>query len=400
MSDRNPMKDAVAIVGVGATPYARDLGRTPIDLGLEAATKAIEDAGIGKAEIDGICGGGWRTEFTRDANFLALQEGLGIESCAWQTQARLGSGVLHAAHALFSGACDVALVVQAYQLDSRMSQSAGKDPYRVRASEWGKGRGSMGTTGERWFHNAENTSAWANRYMHEYDVPRDVFGMIAVNNRSNASRNDEAVLRTPITMEDYLTARPVRAPLGRLDFDFRVDCAEAMVLTTSAKAKTLPSIPVFIHAATFGQSAHGCERYENGRSWTELSPWIAMPLLWRKSDIHVNDLDICFPYDGASPVAVNHVEAAGFCDAGGAWAFFQEAWDADDQRLKLNGKTFVTTNGGSMSHGESGGMNSFRESVTQLRGKAGERQVAHAQTALVTMGSFYHDTVGVVLRSD
>src|SRR5258705_8781053 len=105
MTPRNPVKDKIAIVGIGATDYARDMKRTPLALGLEAARKAIVDAGLDKTDIDGICGtgGGMGT-----ANFLAVQEGLGIPSVTWCKNAGLGAPLVHAMHAIFAGACDVA----------------------------------------------------------------------------------------------------------------------------------------------------------------------------------------------------------------------------------------------------------------------------------------------------
>jgi hypothetical protein len=70
---RNPLKGKLAVVGVGSTPYGRDLQRTALSLGLEAALKAIEDAGIDRQEIDGLCGSGMDTLAMGGAGFLSLQ---------------------------------------------------------------------------------------------------------------------------------------------------------------------------------------------------------------------------------------------------------------------------------------------------------------------------------------
>src|SRR5438094_740584 len=105
---RNPLKDAVAIVGVGSTPYGRDLRRTELSLALEAATKAIQDAGIDKQEIDGICGSGMDPLSVGGAGFLTLQGALGIENTTWMKNGWLGSCLVFAAEAVFSGLCDTA----------------------------------------------------------------------------------------------------------------------------------------------------------------------------------------------------------------------------------------------------------------------------------------------------
>jgi acetyl-CoA acetyltransferase len=387
------MRDQVAVVGVGTTAYGRNLNRTPLSLGLEAAMKAIEDAGLDKQDIDGICGGGLRPAFNRDANYLALQEALGIHETNWVLQSWLGACFVLAAEAVVSGTCDVALVVQAYQRDGGMSSSARNDAIRARATTFGAHRGF----GEYIWH-AESYAAWAGRYMYDYGAPREVFGMLAVNNRTNAVANENAALRTPITMDDYLGARMIREPLGMLDFDYPVDCGEAVILTTPERAKDLRRKPVYVNAATFGQPERGAERYENG-NWTEVAPWIAMRKLWSKSDYKVSDMDLFYPYDGFSPIAINFTEAAGFCGPGEAWPCFQQSWDDKEKRLKLNGKTLMHTGGGSMSHGRVGGFNYYTEAVRQLRGEADGRQVAGAKTALFGIGSFYHDSVAVVLHT-
>ena len=306
---------------------------------------------------------------------------------------------MHAAHAIFAGACDVALLVQAFNRSAGWSSSAQQDVLRVRATEFTGGAHGYGGFAQRWIHQGEPYGAWGGRYLHEFGAPREVFGLVAINNRTNAVSNEAAVLRTPITMDDYLDARPIYPPLGLLDCDLPVDCAEAIVVTTTERARDLPHPPVLVHAATFGQSEHGLEYYENGRSWREVAPWIAMRELWRKSELTLDDVDLFFPYDGFTPLAVCFTEAAGFCGAGEAWDLFRSSWVEDEQRLRLNGRTLVSTNGGSLSHGRAGGFNYLTEAVRQLRGEAGARQAPEAKTALVGIGSFYHDPTATLLRS-
>jgi acetyl-CoA acetyltransferase len=402
MSTRNPMKDQVAIVGLGASPYGRDLHRTASSLALEASVKAIRDAGLSKEDIDGLCGYGFGFG-SFPGGFMDVHEGLGIgPRLTWVTNSWLGAGLLETAHAVYSGACDVALVVMTYLRDTRSSVSARNDPYRVRTARTG-GRGwleggSRGTPGA-----ALGTGVyaqWGARYMHEFGAPREVFGMIAVNNRTNAVRNPNALLREPITMDDYLGARVIREPLGLLDMDVPVDASEALIVTTAERARDMVDHPVYVHAATYGEAGYGVHSYDNGRSWTETAPWVAMRSVWPKSDVTSDDLDLFFPYDGFTPNAIAFTEAAGFCGPGEAYDFLQSNWDKEENRLRLNGKTYVSSNGGSCSHGRMGGFNYYGEAAAQLRGSAGERQIRGARTALIGIGSFYHDPTAVVLRAD
>jgi acetyl-CoA acetyltransferase len=292
-------------------------------------------------------------------------------------------------------------VVHAEIRSPTLSASAQSEPLRVRAMEFQSGaERPFGDYAQGWIHSGEPYAALAGRYLHEFGVPREVLGLVAINNRTNAALNENAVLRTPITMDDYLGARMVRDPFGMLDMDLPVDCGEAMVITTAERAEALPRKPVYIHAASFGEADQGTEYYENVGDYGKTSPWIAMAALWAKSDLSLEDIDIFFPYDGYTINSIFFTEAAGYCRAGEAWDFFRQNWDKARNRLMVNGKTLFMTNGGSLSHGRSGGFNYYTESVRQLRGEAGARQLPGCQATLIASGSIYHDPSIAVLRTD
>jgi hypothetical protein len=150
---------------------------------------------------------------------------------------------------------------------------------------------------------------------------------------------------------------------------------------------------------SLGQARVG-EFYENA-VWGGQAPWVAMESMWPKSDIQLRDVDLFYPYDGYTTNALVGLEAAGFSKPGETWDMLQDAWNEDDQKLKLHGRTYVSTNGGSLSHGRLGGFNYYTEAVKQLRGAAeGERQVEGAKTALFGIGSLFHDPAAVIFRAD
>jgi len=397
---RNPLKDKLAVVGVGSTPYGRDLQRTHLSLGAEAAIKAIEDAGIDRQEIDGICGSGMTPLAVGNAGFLSLQGALGIEKVTWAKNGWLGSAFVFAAEAVFSGLCDVALVVQSYLREISMSRSAARDPFRLRAAKYSDVGGDMGGSdfARRWLHSGEPYAAWIKRYMHDYATTKDAFGLMAVNNRSHGARNPHAVVQRPITLEEYYDSRMIWEPMQMLDMDIPVDCAEAFIITTAERARDLPVAPVYIHAMSLGGTRIG-EFYENTLGWTENSFWVSMEGLWARSDLTKDDVDLFYPYDGYTIDAVAVTEAAGYCKPGEAADFFRDSWDSRENILRLNGRTLVTTGGGGLSHGRAGGSNLYSEAVRQLRGGEGERQVEGARSALIGIGSMYHDPSAVMLRT-
>lgn len=399
---RNPLAGKVAIAGIGATAYGRDLGRSPLSLGLEAATRAIADAGLDKQAIDGICGTGVTPLAMGGAGFLSLQGALGIERTTWGQNGWLGSALVHAVAAVHAGLCDTALVVQAYVREPGMSRAAARDPFRARAAQYADigGDVGIGDFAKRWLHSGEPYAAIMRRYCHDFGVDTEVFAAMAINNRSHAMRNPAAVLRQPLDFAGYQASRMIWEPMRMADMDLPVDCAEAFVVTTTERARDLAQPPVHVHAASLGGARVG-EYYENWAGWHDNAFTACLDGLWARTTMKPADIDLFYPYDGYSIDAVAIVEASGFCGIGEATDLFRSSWDPAAGLLRLNGgRTLVTTNGGGLAHGRSGGSNLYSEAVLQLRGLAGDRQAAAAQTALVGIGSFFHDPAAMIFTRD
>lgn len=398
---RNPLKDKVAVIGVGSTPYGRDLQRSELSLGLEAALRAIADAGIDRQEIDGICGSGMTPLAMGGAGFLSLQGALGVDRVTWVKNGWLGSAFVYAVEAVFSGLCDTCLVVQTYTRGVGMSRSAAADPFRLRAAKFSDVGGDVGRQdfARRWMHSGEPYAAWMRRYMADFGVGKDAFGLMAVNNRAHAARNACAVMRAPISFDDYADSRVIWDPMQMLDMDVPVDCGEALIITTAERARELKAKPVYVHAMSLGGTRVG-EFYENTLGWTENAFWVAMAGLWARSGLQLADIDLFYPYDGYSVDAVALTEAAGYCKPGQAGDFFKDSWDRRESILRLGGRVLVTTHGGGLGVGRAGGANFYAEAVRQLRGSEGPRQAADAKSALIGIGSFFHDPSAVVLRAD
>jgi acetyl-CoA acetyltransferase len=271
----------------------------------------------------------------------------------------------------------------------------------VRAAKFGDVGGDvgMGDFARRWLHSGEPYAAWIRRYMADFGVGKDAFGLMAVNNRSHAARNPDAVMQTPISFDDYAESRIIWDPMQMLDMDVPVDCGEALVVTTAERAADLPVKPVFVHAMSLGGTRIG-EFYENTLGWTENAFWVAMAGLWARSEVRLPDIDLFYPYDGYTVDAVAVTEAAGYCRPGEAGDFFKDSWDRRENILRLNGRVLVTTHGGGLGVGRAGGSNFYAEAVRQLRGTEGPRQAPDATSALIGIGSFFHDPSAVVLRTD
>lgn len=386
---RNPIQDRVAIVGVGSTGFSRDAGeRSPKSLACEASIRAIRDAGLTAKDINGVVS----TQEPMAPQPHRLSAALGIPDVTHfssPTPVAMFS-LIDAMNAIFSGACDTALVSFAFQRLPWNSRSAARDPFRKFDIT-----GGVVPMPESMDPSAAYT-AWASRYIHEHGVPREAFGRVALNMRANALRNPLATMKTPLTMEEYLRARMIRDPLCLLDMDVPVDGADSFVLTTVEKAKEITDHPVVIHAASVGLVDENDEDQLPGLG--HHGQHVVVDALRKKSDVWLEDVDVFFPYDGFTIITLGWIENFGWCAPGQAGRFLEEHWDCASGRVLIDGRIPLNPHGGSLSEGATRGSGHLREAVVQLRHQAGDRQVEGARTALIGCGGFFFNSQGAILR--
>jgi len=391
------VKDRVAIAGVGVAPYRRGPSTRSLgDLVLTACIEAIEDAGLTRDDIDGLCGSTVRPAW--------VQSALGLHDATWfaHPPIPIGNQLVAAAHAVHAGACRAALVYHSTYVDPSQSGSAAADPFRVR-SMLGRGssQGLLGTghydtepaapTGQAAY------AAWAGRYYALHATVRERVALVAINARAHAADNENAVLRDPLTVEQYLGGPMVRDPLCLYDVEVAVDGADAFVLTSTERARDLRHPLVMLHAATLGLASEPDElaTVELDRTGQQ----VVMEALWRRADLSIADVDVFYPYDGFTFLVLCWMEAAGLCGPGEAPDLVAQSWDLGLGRIMLGGRVPLNTHGGSLAEGGTHGAGALREAVHQLRGRAGPRQVRGAKVALITPGGLFHNAQGALLRA-
>jgi acetyl-CoA acetyltransferase len=385
---RYPARDQVAIVGVGSTGFRRDHGRSSASLAAEASIAAIRDAGVSRDEINGVV--------------VAAEPGapsphqlagmLGIPTVTHHTRPApvAAFALIDAVNAVFTGACETALVCFSMMRSPGASRSSGADPLRRH----------LVTGTPSYPENAAMAAAyaaWASRYLYEHGARREDLGRVAINGRTNAARNPLAVMRAPLTMDDYLAARMIREPLCLFDMDVPVDGADAFVVTSAERARSLPHRPVLVHAATAGLV--GTNDEDQLPSLDRHGQHVVIERLKTMTEIWLDDIDVFLPYDGFSIITLGWIENAGWCAPGKAGRFLEEHWDDESNRVLIDGRIPMNPHGGSLSEGATRGSGHLREGVVQLRGDAGERQVPNARTALATPGGFFFNSQGVILRT-
>jgi acetyl-CoA acetyltransferase len=382
-SGRNPAKDRVAFAGAATTGFVpHNSRRSQASLAAEACTTVLRECGLTAADVDGVCGS---TPPAPD-----VQAMLGIPEVTWFANPMIPfvNQVVAAATAVHAGVCDVVLAYHvAYRLPWNTASSL-RDPFR-------RGQGpTVAGPGPESIAAAVGYTAWASRYIHEFGVPKEHFGYVAINDRTNAAANPAAAMRAPMTMDDYLAARMIRWPLCLFDMDVPVDGADAFVITTAERARDLPHPPALINAMSLGMVDKNTEDQTTGLD--HHGQQVVVRALKAKSDFWIDDCDVYFPYDGFSIITLNWIENAGWCGPGEAGSFLEQHWTGD--RVLVDGRIPVNPHGGALSEGATQGSGHIREAVHQLQGRAGERQVTGAERAIVTAGGFFFNAQGLTLR--
>jgi acetyl-CoA acetyltransferase len=381
------MKDRVAIAGASTTGFVvKNSGRSQASLGAEACIDVIRKCGIEREDVDGLCGS-WPSA-------AVLQSVLGIPAVTWfgNPPIPMVDHVATAAAAVHAGLCEVVLVYHAAYRAAWNSGSALKDPFRKIATPGL----SDPQPGPETMAAAVGYTGWASRYMFEYGVTREDFGLVVINARSNAGRNPAAAMREPLSMDDYLNAPMIREPLCLYDMDPAVDGADAFIVTTTERARDMALPPVLINAAVLGQVRHNEE--DQTVSLRQHGQQVVIETLKAKSDFWIDDIDVYFPYDGFTPITLNWIDNAGWCKPGEAGAFLRQHWDDGAQRALINNRIPVNPHGGSLSEGATQASGHMREAVHQLQGVAGDRQVTDARRALITAGGFFFNAQGLTLH--
>ncbi len=369
------MRD-VAIIGIGQTKYGEHWKRSLRDLAVEAGLKAVEDANIYAKEIDAIFGGNMAagTVIGQDhlATIIADFAGLAEHNVpAVKVEAACGSGgaALHMGFmAVASGLYDMVLVGGV----EKMTDVPGEHMTDALASaadrEW---EVTFGAT----FPSLG--AMMARRHMYEYGTTREQLAMFPVVAHENASKNPMAQLRNRITVEKVLNAPVIADPLTLLDCSPITDGAAAVVLAPMEVARKYTDTPVKISASvatTDYISIHSRPSITTVKANVE-----AGRKAYRMAGVGPGDIDFVELHDAFSIISLIALEDLGFVEKGQGGKF------AEEGQIALGGKLPVNPSGGLKAKGHpvgATGVGQVVETVIQLRGEAGERQVDGAKRAL------------------
>ncbi|MCW2946882.1 MAG: ditF [Actinoallomurus sp.] len=367
-----PFSGRAVLTGAGKSQVGRRLGRTGLELTVEACLRAIADAGLSPDDVDGVAsypGPGVPDRGFSGATVHELRNALGLRSrwfiSSMETAGQIGPAI-EACMAVSLGLADHVLVFRSVWESS--AQTAGG-----RASVlFGDGRvpAHLEYTGPFGAPSAINwLSMPAQRYMYEHGLTREQLGWIAVNARRNAGLNPDAIYRDPMTLQDYLEARMISEPFCLYDCDVPCDGATAVIVSRRGAAAGLPRHPLTVESVGTGMFERAT--WDQRADLTTMAAHDAAATLWERTLLRPSDVDIAQLYDGFSFLTVMWLEAMGFCDHGKVGEFIEGG-----ERIALDGSLPLNSSGGQLSGGRLHGMGFLHEACVQLWGEAGERQVA------------------------
>jgi acetyl-CoA C-acetyltransferase len=358
--------ERVAIIGVGQTKYEREKNDTFSEMVYEVVTKALDDAGMVREDIDNIVTVSNDFWDGRTISSMAVVESAGSWGRDVTTVEADGAfGAILGLARTLSGSFDTTLVV-AHSKVSEGSPSiitnAAFDPIYERM---------LGLDG------ISSAGLQARRYMTKYGITEEQCAKVSVKNHKNAKNNPYAQLPLDITVEDVLNSRMLADPIKLLDTSPISDGACAIILATEREAKRRVPRPVWVKGV-----GHCTDAYHPGdRDLAEVDSLIAAAKrAYEMAGITnpLQEISVAEVYDAFSYTELMWMEGLGFCERGEAGSMI------DAGATEMDGILPVNPSGGILSAHPviAGGLIRIAEAALQVRGGAGDRQVPNVEVAL------------------
>lgn len=356
----------VYLTGIGQSEVGIRLTRHPLLLTLDAVCEALDEAGLTIGQIDGVSTYPGRTAALLGFSPVGADElvdALGIRA-TWhagggEITSQLGA-VVAAVGAIRSGQARHVLCFRTvYEAAAMANPEEYPVPRRERVDSY-----------SQWFapFNAISAATWtaqyAMRHVKKYGLTREQLAQIALTDRANSARNPRALVREPLTMDEYMSARMISSPLCLFDCDRYSDASTVLIVSAGDAIDEVSCTPIRIAAMAGTVERHSWDQAE----WMACYPTGAD--LWKRTDYTPADVDTAQLYDGFSFQALAWLESLGFCEVGEGGRFIEGG-----QRIALDGELPLNTGGGQIGGGRLHGFGFAHEAVVQLRGLGGERQV-------------------------
>jgi len=382
------IKDQVAIIGMGCTPFAEHWDKSLDDLIVDASVDALASAGVDRADVDAF----WFGTAQSGMSGITLAGPLKLQGkpvTRVENFCSSGSEALRqAAYAVASGAYDVAMAVGAEKVKDSGYQGLNAFPIPS------DGTGRTLTAAAMFSLVAP---AYAGKYGVDPDELRRVLAMIASKNHANGAKNPKAQFRREVSVDQVCAAPAVAGQLGVFDCAGVADGAAGAIVVRAEDANKYTDKPVFIKALSF-VAGNGAGVIDPSYDYTHFPECEATAAdAYQQAGISDprSELAMAEVHDCFTPTELVLMEDLGFSERGQAWK------DVQNGTFALDGDLPVNTDGGLKSFGHPVGASGLRmhyECFLQLRGEADERQVTNGRTkALVhNLGGYPGEMVSFV----
>jgi acetyl-CoA acetyltransferase len=364
------LKDRYCIVGVGETEYSKHSGRSTRAMAVEAVKTAMTDAGLKALDVDGMMfyQGGDSTP----ANWVAPDLGIRLNfymdvfGGGSSTEALVGLAM----GAIESGMCNTVAIFRSMNgySDFRIGGTGARAAQPVRGLDLAQVPFGMRSAGQ-------NFAPTFMRHMYEYGTTSEQVAAVRVAHSKHASQNPKALLKDRVTVADVVGSRWICKPLHLLECCVETDNATCIIVTSAERARDLAKPPVFLLGMGQGFT-HSDLPY--AASMTTVAMRGASERAYAMAQLGPDDIDVAELYDCFTSVVLLTLEDYGFCKKGEGGKF------VEDGRIELGGALPVNTGGGLLSQAHASGCLLVTEAAIQMRGAAGARQVAGAETAIVS----------------
>jgi acetyl-CoA acetyltransferase len=370
---RHPLCGATAIAGLGLTPQGKVYGNSAVGFAVDAVQAALDDAGLARADLDGLLLNPGLTWGDMGMGSFQLQQAMGLRDLRLSATMNVGGAtaaamIQHAAQAIAAGLCTTVACVFS---DAPLKPPAPRGDKQSTGAAYAFARGWEQAYG---YYGVNAMYALvARRHMHRYGTTQDHLGRIAVAQRRWANLNPAAQLHDqPLTLEEYHRSRWIAEPFHLYDCCLVSNGGCAVIVTSAERARTGRKPPVYLRGMAQGHlGGDPAETLASGAVVAK-EPAFAM------AGVTLADVDVVELYDCYTFTVLVTLEDYGFCPKGEGGPFVAEHVTGPGAKLALN------TGGGQLSSFYMWGMTPISEAVIQLRGEGGARQVERHDVALVS----------------
>jgi acetyl-CoA acetyltransferase len=373
------IKDQAAIVGIGATDFSKNSGRSDLRLAAEAVKAALDDCGLKPSDVDGM------TTFSLDfSDEIEVARTVGIGNLKLFSRVPHGGGaatsLMHqAAMAIATGICEVVVCYRALNGRSgqRYSEGVAGGVATSDLIHWG------------WYmpYGLFTPASWVamfqQRYMHQYGSTSEDLGRIAVSTRKYAVNNPNAFFYgKPLTLEEHQKSRWIVEPLHLFDCCQETDGGCAVVVTTPERARNCKQPPAMIRGVSQGTAPDQEVMTSFYRPDITYLPEMDLVAdqVYAQSGLGPKDIDAAVIYDAFTAIVLWQLESFRFCKLGEASAFVR------DGNLDIDGQLPSNTNGGQLSEAYIHGVNGVNEGVRLIRGTSVNQPKKRVEHVLITAG--------------